>query len=274
MEGAIEKPKAAQAGASADSGGLMLRGIKFVLALAALPLCLGMALGLYDYFMTYWSHSSDSDAGLRLLLKWFGIGGLLFSVVAVLFWRPVVIYVFGHELMHALATWMCLGKVSNLKASARGGQVTTSKSNTLIRLAPYCFPLYAVLVVALYAGINAYRPISAYMHWAACAIGFFYAFHIGFTFWSLHHDQPDLKPDGWLFSMVVIFLSNIAVAALMLGFLFGGHVKFAWPALHETSLSGWRHSQTYYRQIAETVKRSVSRFTPRKAEIEAPAVGE
>ena len=61
------------------------------------------------------------------------------------------IYVLGHELTHALWTWLFGGKVKKMKVSSSGGHVVISKTNFFIALAPYFFPLYAVIVVAVFA---------------------------------------------------------------------------------------------------------------------------
>jgi hypothetical protein len=258
--GAQAKPQAAPAVPSAGGGGAGPRIIKFFCAIALIPLCVGMSLGVHEHFLSTWSRVTFAVHGPGLLLKWFGIGIACFTGIAILFWRPVVLYVFGHELVHALATWMCLGKVTNLTASASGGQVTTSKTNTFIRLAPYCVPLYAVMAVAIFAGLNAWwRPIGEHMHWLAYALGFFYAFHIGFTLWSLRRDQPDLKPDGWLFSLVMIYLGNIAVFVLLFGFLFHGEAKGSVNSLKDTAQAGWGHSTHIYRNLGRTADEMINR---------------
>lgn len=240
---------------SQPNGGAVSRMVKFALALALVPVCIGMTLGAREFFAGSWGRL----AGARHLFNWFLYGAGSFALLAMLMWRPVVVYVFGHELMHALATWMCLGKVSKFGASANGGQVASSKSNTLIRLAPYCVPLYALLVGGAYLLVSRWwRPLGGQVHWVVFALGFFYAFHVGFTLWSLRRDQPDLKPDGWVFSLVVIYLANMAIFALMMGFVLGGNAQAAWPALRETSVLGWHHGVEIYRNIASAGRRVMS----------------
>ena len=254
--GAPAKPQAAAGARPAGAtGGAGLRVLKLLLALCLIPACVGITLGMYDHFTGLWTRLNFGMTGLGALFKWFATGVAAFSIFAILLWRPVVLYVFGHELVHALATWMCMGKVSNLTASASGGQVTTSKSNTFIRLAPYCVPLYALLAAGLYFGLHAWwRPLSDQVHWLACALGFFYSFHLGFTLWSLRRDQPDLKPDGWLFSLVVIYFANLAVFALLIGFLSHGSPSGAWETLKQSAIGGWQHSSQIYRNLFATIQ--------------------
>jgi hypothetical protein len=245
--------------AASKSGGAGLRIVKFFVAAALIPACVGMALGINDHFSTLMTRVNVMVFGPNTLMKWFFGGGIGFGIFAILLWRPVVLYVFGHELVHAFATWLCLGKVSNLTASASGGQVTTSKSNTFIRLAPYCVPFYALIVAAAYLCLDTWwRPLGSYTHIVAAMLGFFYTFHIGFTLWSLRRDQPDLKPDGWLFSLVIIYLANAAVFVLVLGFLFNGNARGSWSALRDSSILGWQHTQHIYHNLIAFVEQTVN----------------
>jgi hypothetical protein len=254
------KPQGAAAAAPSSGGGVALRILKFFVALALIPGCVGLSLGLHDYFLSAGTRLNFAAMGPSAIQKYFVFGILAFTAFAILLWRPVVLYVFGHELVHAMATWLCLGKVSNLTASAKGGQVTTSKSNTFIRLAPYCVPLYAILTVAVYLALNAWwRPLNVYMQWLSFSLGFLYAFHIGFTLWSLRRDQPDLKSDGWLFSLVMIYLGNIAVFALLMGFICDGQLSAAWPALRETAQIGWKHSMHIYQNLTAVTQNLLNR---------------
>lgn len=248
-----------KSGAGTASGGpAVWRYFKFLAAFALLPICFGMTRGVFDLVQSGWTHASSNIHDLTL---WFGGGAALFMVVAVALWRPVVVYVFGHELVHALATWLCLGSVSNFKASATGGSVTSSKSNTLIRLAPYCVPLYALLAAGIYLGLDHWwRPLHAQLHWALAVLGFFYAFHLGFSIWSMRRDQPDLKPDGWFFSLIVIYLANLAVFALLMGFVLTGEVMYSWPALRAASINGWHHSSATYHEIADALNGVYMRY--------------
>src|SRR5437879_7448193 len=77
-------------------------------------------------------------------------GAACWLAIYLLLPKPMWIYVFGHELTHALWTWLLGGRVKKFKASSRGGHVVVSRSNFLVALAPYFFPLYAMLVVLLF----------------------------------------------------------------------------------------------------------------------------
>jgi hypothetical protein len=78
-------------------------------------------------------------------------GAACWIVIYLLLPRPMWIYVVGHELTHALWVWFLGGTVKRFRATSSGGHVVVSKSNFLIALAPYFFPLYAGIIVAVFA---------------------------------------------------------------------------------------------------------------------------
>jgi len=125
--------------------------------------------------------------------------------------KPMWIYVFGHELTHALWTWLFGGQVKKMKVSSGGGHVIISKTNFVIGLAPYFFPLYAVIVVLIFAlghWIWNWHNYFVYFH---LLIGASYAFHVSLTLQVLKTEQSDITSQGYLFSAVIIFLGNVSV---------------------------------------------------------------
>jgi signal transduction histidine kinase len=89
--------------------------------------------------------------------------------------------------------------------------VVVTKSNFVIALAPYFFPLYAVLVVLAFLAGQRIWDWRVYLVWFHLLLGAAYAFHVTLTWHILKHDQSDISGQGYLFSAVVIFLGNIAV---------------------------------------------------------------
>jgi hypothetical protein len=120
----------------------IMKWVKFIAAFLLLPLCLGSFKAL----------SLVGQVGGRADMVWVPMlaGAACWAVVFLMLPKPMLIYVFGHELTHALWTWLFLGKVKRFKAAAKGGHVVVTKNNFLIVLAPYFFPLYATLVVAIF----------------------------------------------------------------------------------------------------------------------------
>ena len=56
----------------------------------------------------------------------------------------MLVYVFGHELTHALWVWLMGGRVSRFRVGRDGGHIVTDRNNFWIALAPYFFPLYSI----------------------------------------------------------------------------------------------------------------------------------
>ena len=184
----------------------MHRAARLVAALALLPVCWGAAKALWRVLQA----SSGSD------LAWIPIlaGAACWVVILLMLPKPMLVYVFGHELTHALWTWLFGGRVKRFKAAASGGHVLVTKSNFLISLSPYFFPVYAALVAAVFGLghlIWDWRNYFAVLH---LMLGFCYAFHITLTAHILKTHQSDLAREGYLFSSVVIVLGNLVVLLL------------------------------------------------------------
>ena len=184
----------------------MPKWVKFIIAVALLPVCIGAAKALWLVLVAL-SRGHGLDTVWVPLLA----GAACWMVVFFILPKPMWIYVLGHELTHALWTWLFGGRVKRMKVTSSGGHVVISKTNFIIALAPYFFPLYAVLVVlgfALGHWIWNWHSYRVYFH---LAVGAAYAFHVTLTGEALQTRQSDITSQGWLFSAVVIFLGNVCV---------------------------------------------------------------
>jgi hypothetical protein len=137
-----------------------------------------------------------------------------------------VLYVFGHELTHALWVWLMGGRVSRFKVGREGGHILTDKNNFLIALAPYFFPLYSILVIALYGALSLFVNMQPYGRLLYALIGGTWAFHLTFTCWMIPKNQSDLSDNGTIFSLVVIYLINLLLLSAML-IIVSPHITFA-----------------------------------------------
>ena len=191
----------------------MRKWTKLIWALALLPLAVAEAMALVQVL----GASGRADTTWVPLLA----GMACWLVIFLLLPKPMWIYVFGHELTHALWTWMFGGKVKQLKVSSTGGHVVVSKNNFLIVLAPYFFPLYAALVVLGFGLGNWLWDWRAYLVWFHLALGAAYAFHVTLTWHVLQMQQSDVTSQGWLFSAVIIFLGNITLLLIGLPLITG-----------------------------------------------------
>lgn len=177
--------------------------MKFLLAVGLVPVCAGAGIAL--------GRVLQASAGADTTWVPLAGGAVCWMGAYLMLPKPMLIYVFGHELTHALWTWAMGGRVKRFKASARGGHVVITKTNFLITLAPYFFPLYALAVAGVYGAMRLVwdtHPYAAVFH---LVLGAAYMFHLTLTWHVLQSRQTDVTDQGYLFSSVVVFLGNAAV---------------------------------------------------------------
>jgi hypothetical protein len=181
----------------------VLKWFKFFIAILLLPVCAGAALALGALLR--------ASGGAETTWIPFLAGAACWGVVFFLLPRPMWIYVFGHELTHALWAWLFGARVKKMKVTSGGGHVIVTRTNFLITLAPYFFPLYAVTIIAVFAAGHWIWGWQKYLVYFDLLLGAAYAFHLTLTFHTLQTRQSDVTSQGYLFSGVVIFLGNAAI---------------------------------------------------------------
>lgn len=181
----------------------MPKWAKTILALLLLPLCAGALPTLGRVLRAAGQAETLWVAALA--------GAACWLAVFLLLPKPMRVYVFGHELTHALWTWAFGGKVKRFKVTDQGGHVVVTKSNFVIALAPYFFPLYVVLVGLLFLLGHLLWGWTEYLVWFHLLLGAAYSFHVTLTLHILQTRQSDITSQGYLFSAVIIFLGNIGV---------------------------------------------------------------
>lgn len=139
-------------------------------------------------------------------------GFIVYLLVHFLLYKPVFAHVMAHELTHMLWAAVFGGKTQSLHVSKTGGKVLISKSNFIISLAPYFFPLYAMAATLVY-----YITRDEYRIYVAFFVGAALSFHIALTLFSLTTTQSDLRQDSnVVFSLAFVYLMNIIIIALIL----------------------------------------------------------
>lgn len=181
----------------------MLKWLKFFIAVLLLPVCAGAAMALGAVLRTC--------GGADLTWIPFLAGVACWCIIFFLLPKPTWIYVFGHELTHALWAWLFGGRVKKMKVSASGGHVIITKTNFLITLAPYFFPLYAVILMGVFAAGHWFWGWQKFFVYFDLLLGAAYAFHVSLTIHALRVQQSDITSQGYLFSGVVIFLGNALI---------------------------------------------------------------
>jgi hypothetical protein len=204
----------------------VLKWCKFIAGILLLPLCVGAVGALWQVLR----QSGDAST------IWVGLlgGAACWLVIYALLPKPMWIYVVGHEFTHVLWTWLFGGRVKRFKASSKGGHVIVTKTNFLIALAPYFFPVYAAIVVAVFLIGHVIWNWTPYLLWFHLLLGAAYAFHITLTWHILKTEQTDITEQGYLFSAVIIFLGNVAILLLAVPLLTSRVTVL-------TSLAWWMH---------------------------------
>jgi hypothetical protein len=179
--------------------------LKLLVGLALLPFCWAVSRAVYFVLVSVFPEAAGG---------WTLPAGFLVSVLGFfLLPRAFRIYVLGHELSHALAGLLTGAKVGRVKVGRQGGHVELSKSNVFISLAPYFFPFYTGLVIALWYGIGFFLDIRTFEPLWLGLVGVTWGFHVTFTVYMLSQHQPDVQQNGRVFSYVTIYLANLFLVA-------------------------------------------------------------
>lgn len=189
----------------------------------------------------------------RTLYFLFGIASYL--VIFLAFKKPLVTYVFGHELTHVLWVLLFRGKIDSMKISRKGGYIKTNRKNFLILLAPYFFPLYTLLVILANIIISYFYNIDRYFPVIAFALGFSWCFHILLNALAISRSQDDFKHAGTFFSISIVLLFNVFILGLLLTFISGTYT------LHDYFAALRENIVAAYLIIATGIKTAV-KFVP------------
>jgi hypothetical protein len=187
--------------------------IKFLIALALIPF-LGAEIRTFINLFPK-GHGQWGEVWFLSL----GAGFIVWIIVFLVLPRAMWLYVLGHEFTHAIAAMMAGGKVTAFKVTSKGGHIMTDKVSWWIALAPYFVPIYALIWIALWITVNFYYPLHPWLPVLYFGLGFFWCFHLTFTWTMLHPRQTDLSGEGYIFSGIIIALTNFLAVLLLLALL-------------------------------------------------------
>ncbi len=180
--------------------------MKLIFGILLLPFCAAITRTLISMLRLI---QPSSYSSLPLSTWGLVIGFALWVFLFFCLPRPTRSYVLAHELTHALWGWVMGARIKRMRISKNGGSVTLSKSNFLIALAPYFFPLYTVLVIAGYYLLSLFVDLRAYEPFWLGLVGLTWGFHLTFTVETLLQRQPDIRETGRLFSYALIYFMNV-----------------------------------------------------------------
>jgi hypothetical protein len=237
---------------------MISRLLRFLIGLLLLPVCVAVTQTLAGLLQSL----SSSPWLLPPAALAFLAGYAIWLTVFLALPRPVRTYVLAHELTHALWGAVMGARVTKMKVSREGGSVTLSKTNFMITLAPYFFPLYTVLVIAVYVTLLPFLDVQRwYLLWIGL-VGLTWGFHLTFTVTTLLTRQTDIHECGRLFSYTLIYILNalglslwiVAVSSAtvgqMAGLLFGQAVQgYVVCGRAVASFALWFHNKAAFRTL-------------------------
>jgi hypothetical protein len=189
------------------------RWVKFIVAIFLLPLCAILS----QTFFTVFARATVAQRLWAGEEFWFfSLGAILWLIAFFGLPRPLLVYVFGHELTHALWVLIMGGRVTRFRVGREGGHIVTTRTNFWIALAPYFFPLYSIAAIGIYGLLSIFFNVQPYGRLLYTVIGATWAFHFTFTCWMVPKNQTDLSDHGIFFSLVVIYLMNLLLLSVML----------------------------------------------------------
>ena len=190
----------------------MKRLLQWVLGLLFLPTCFVQSYVFYQSLRQL-NHFEGDEV-------YFLYGVLLYFLIHTLLFKPVYLYALAHESIHAMVSMAFGGKIASVKASGKGGETRTTKTNVMVELAPYFTPLYTLLLCGMaFVLVRIFNWVHV-QDLFILLIGFSLTFHVVMTVDFLKTKQPDLMKLGTLFSVGVIYVVNLLVIVLVLGFVF------------------------------------------------------
>lgn len=175
-----------------------MRLLRFLVGLVLIPAAVILTIAFFSSFQFF---TEVQHSEIVFLAGFIG-----YLILHFILYKPVFMHVMAHELTHALWAVIFGGRVKSLNISGSGGSVTVDKTNFLIVLAPYFFPLYTFIIVILYFIID-----KRFIDFVIFFIGFTLSFHIALTVFSMRAKQKDFKEVGLLFSLSFIYIVNIMI---------------------------------------------------------------
>lgn len=191
--------------------------------------------------------SAVGGLGARGEAAWFAGGACAVALLDLAGLRLRPLYVFAHELTHAIAVWAGGGKVYSFVVRGDSGRVDLSHAGPFVALAPYWVPLYAVLFAGSYRLLLWYGAPRHSREAFLAVMGAALAFHLCHTARSLFEThQSDLDEAGPALSLALIAILNAAVLLGALKCLFpervglGAAARTVWAVTEGFWGGGWR----------------------------------
>jgi hypothetical protein len=210
----------------------LAKSIKFFVALLLLPVFLPLVQALIRQGETLNERMIFFENPFSLSLG----GVILWCLFSIFFSLPPRVYVFAHELTHALFIKLFGGSIRKISVKKDHGYVISDKTNFLITLAPYLFPFYAFLAGLLGITVSLATTGSTPLIPVWVTIGVCLGYHWDMTGRMLMTRQTDFSSQGYIFSFCLILLSNLLLIWLLMTLLpapekFAAKAEILWDSL-------------------------------------------
>lgn len=174
--------------------------LKFFYAIILLPLCYVLLRTLF-YVIVNLEFSNK-------IVQLFLLGCATYLFIHILLYKPIKLYIIGHELVHTISAYLCGIKVKKIKIGSSSGTVNVDKVNTFVALSPYFVPFYSFVIFILWVVTKFIFKVNISIEILSFALGFTIAFHLILTAYAIYIGQQDFQISGWLFSIVVVLILN------------------------------------------------------------------
>ncbi|MFN3966951.1 MAG: hypothetical protein ACK4JE_04575, partial [Endomicrobiia bacterium] len=145
----------------------------FIFSLLLLPVCYGVGKSFINLILMINVFSSTKQLWIFFIL-----GLIFYTVIHFIFSKPLKLYIFGHELTHALSGIISGSSVKSFKLKKDSGSVTLSKVNLFITLSPYFVPIYTIFLILLNMILKIPKTFFLFL------LGVSIAFHIALTLFA------------------------------------------------------------------------------------------
>jgi hypothetical protein len=195
-----------------------MKFIRNIFAFLSIPAVGSIGYTFFSNFFIFVINSED-----KFVTFWLGI--LVYIIFQVVLYKPMRLYIFGHELSHAIAGILSGAKVKKINVGKESGNVVLNKDNLCITLAPYFFPIYTIIIIVGYVLFGYFFDVKPFYNYFLFFIGISIAFHIALTLYVLTIEQPDLKVYGSFFSYVIILFINFIVFTVIVSLVFFNEIS-------------------------------------------------
>jgi hypothetical protein len=146
------------------------------------------------------------------------LGFVIGAAVWVILGRKLAFFgVFEHEFTHLIFGLLMFQRPRSFYASENRGHVMTQGGNFIDRLAPYYFPTYSYMLLAVFPLL---KP-GAYRYFYSL-LGLMTGYHLVSNIAEFGFRQSDIKSSGSLFSLVFCIFAAIVTFGFLTAFVVGG----------------------------------------------------